>query len=112
MGDELSVAPEKVRAAATRLMGLHATLSAAASDIDSKNTSLYDSWTGSAANSMKQIWQRDFGELRAFINELTDMSTKLTTVADQIAASDIANSDAITQAPLPGVQQPGDGQDT
>lgn len=105
MGDELSISPEKVRAAATRLVSLHATLTAAARDIDAKNTSLYDGWTGSAAESMKQIWQRDFGEVRTFIDELTGLAENLTTVADQVEATDTANSTAITQIQAPGSER-------
>ncbi|MGY0497375.1 WXG100 family type VII secretion target [Nocardia sp. FBN12] len=105
MGDELAISPDQVRATAARLASLHGTLAAAARDIDTKNSSLYGSWTGSAAESMKQIWQRDFGELRMFIDELTDLAEKLTTVADQIEQTDSANSNAITQVQIPGNEQ-------
>ncbi len=96
VGDELAITPEKVRATATNLAKLHETLAAAARDIDSKHTDLYQTWTGSAADSMKEIWQRDFGALGTFIDELTGLADKLTTVANELEQTDKNNSNALT----------------
>ncbi|WP_143861604.1 WXG100 family type VII secretion target [Nocardia amikacinitolerans] len=98
MSDELSVSPDRLRAEADTLRGIHNSLVAAAGDIDRAHEDLHASWRGQAASSLMSIWRTEYEALTPFLGRLDELADKLTLAADTFQRQDESRGSEIEQA--------------